>query len=172
MALRNTSTEWGSLAKWLHWLIAIGILVLIVLGLRELKAIHKSVALIVFVLMTVRLIWRLMNETPAHPEGMPGWQRSIATLVHWGLYLVVFAQLYAGMMVSGTGTKPLSFFGLFSVPLPIAEDEEAHHFWEEVHEFTWKILAALVILHVVGAIYNHFVRKNDVVRRMTTGVRG
>ena len=33
MALRNTLTEWGSLAKWLHWLIAIGIAVLIVLGL-------------------------------------------------------------------------------------------------------------------------------------------
>ena len=92
MALRNTLTEWGSLAKWLHWLIAIGIAVLIVLGLEDMKAIHKSVALVVFALMTVRLTWRLMNETPTHPEGMPGWQRTAATLVHWGLYLVVTAS--------------------------------------------------------------------------------
>ena len=35
MALRNTSIEWGSLAKALHWLIAVGIVVLVALGLAQ-----------------------------------------------------------------------------------------------------------------------------------------
>jgi cytochrome b561 len=74
------------------------------------------------------------------------------------------------MLVVGTGGKPVPFFGLFSVPLRVTEDDGAHEFWEEVHEFSWKIIAALLIVHVVGAIFNHFVRKNDIVRRMTTGV--
>lgn len=170
MGLRNTTTEWGSLAKALHWLIAIGLVALVALGLVDVKPIHKSIAMLVFVLMTVRLIWRFMNEVPAHPDGMSGAQRALAALVHWGLYLVVFVQLFAGVMVSGTGGKPWGFFGLFSVPLPVAEDDEAHHFWEEVHEFVWIVLAVLVALHVLGALYNHFALKNDVLRRMTTGV--
>ena len=35
MGLRNTTTEWGSLAKDLHWLIAIGLLALTYLGLEQ-----------------------------------------------------------------------------------------------------------------------------------------
>jgi len=65
----------------------------------------------------------------------------------------------------------LPVFGLFSIPLPVAEDHDAHEFWEEVHEFVWKPLAALVVLHILGALYNHFVVKNDVLRRMTHGVK-
>ena len=181
MVLRNTSNEWGALAKWLHWLAAIGIFYLIYLGLEQadmergdaksaVRALHGSVAAVVFVLMTIRLIWRFMNETPAGPDNVPGWQRAISAIVHWGLYASVFLQLVAGMLVVGTGGRPVPFFGLFSVPLPVTEDDGAHEFWEGVHEFSWKIIAALLIVHVVGAIFNHFVRKNDIVRRMTTGV--
>jgi cytochrome b561 len=74
-------------------------------------------------------------------------------------------------MTVATGGSSLPFFGLFSVPLPIAENSDVHHFWEEVHEFTWAIIAALLIVHVLGALYNHFVLKNDVLRRMTIGVQ-
>lgn len=182
MALRNTATEYGSLAKWLHWLVAIGIVCLIFLGLQqsdmdsgaardEVRALHGSIAVLVLLLMTVRLIWRLVNEVPAHPDGMPAWQRGIAALVHWGLYAAVFAQVAAGMMVVATGGKPVPFFGLFAIPLPVAEEHDAHEMWEEVHEVMWWAIAALVVVHVLGALYNHFVLKNDVLRRMTHGLK-
>lgn len=35
MGLRSTTTEWGSVAKALHWLIAIGLFALIYLGLEQ-----------------------------------------------------------------------------------------------------------------------------------------
>lgn len=182
MSLRNTATEWGSLAKALHWIIAIGVFVLIYLGLEQagmergdeksrIRFIHSSIATIVLLLMTIRIVWRFMNETPAHPQGMARLQALVADLVHWGLYIAVFLQLLAGAMVTGTGGRGLPVFGLFSIPLPVGEDNDAHEFWEEVHEFVWKPLAALVILHILGALYNHFVAKNDVLRRMTHGVK-
>jgi len=101
---------------------------------------------------------------------MPGWQHAVATLVHWVIYVAVFVQLISGPITIATGGRAIPFFGLFSFPLPVEESEEAHHFWEEVHEFSWKIVAAIVVLHILGALYNHFVAKNDVLRRMTTGV--
>ena len=181
MALKNTTNEFGSLAKALHWLVAIGIFALIYLGLEQadmergdektyIRFVHSSIALGVFILMTVRIAWRFMNDVPGHPEGMPAWQRTSATLVHWGLYAAVFVQLSAGFMTVATGGKPLPFFGIFSVPLPVAEDRDAHHFWEEIHEFTWKIVAVLLVVHIAAALYNHFVLKNDVLRRMTAGI--
>lgn len=182
MALRNTSAEFGSLAKWLHWLIAIGLVVILYLGLEqagmergpekaEMRVIHGSIALLVLVLMSVRLVWRFMNEVPGHPDGMPALQRAAATLVHWAIYIAVFVQLISGPVTIATGGRAISFFGLLSFQLPVEESEEAHHFWEEVHEFSWKIVAAIVVLHVLGALYNHFIAKNDVLRRMTTGAR-
>lgn len=183
MSLRNTSAEWGALSKALHWLVTIGLVVLVYLGLKQagmdsgdektyIRFIHASIALVVFVLMTVRLVWRFMNEVPGHPAGVPAWQRASATLIHWGLYVAVYIQLIAGGMTVATGGNPLPFFGIFSIPLPVAEDSDAHHFWEEVHEATWIIVAVLVVMHVVAALYNHFVLRNEVLRRMTSGIKG
>jgi cytochrome b561 len=181
MAIKNTTNEFGSVSKWLHWFAAIGIIVLFWIGLEQagmergpekmaVRATHASAALIVFVLMTLKLIWRLMNETPAHPENMPGWQRLSSTLVHWGIYIAVFVQLISGAMTVGTDGTPLPFFGLFSVPLPIAENGEGHEFWEGIHESAWIAVAAILVIHILGALYNHFIVKNDVLRRMTTGI--
>jgi len=182
VGLRNTTTEWGSLSKALHWLIAIGIFALLYLGLEQagmergdeksrIRFIHASIATGMFILMTFRIVWRFMNDVPAHPVDNSKVQRIVSDIVHWGLYLTVFVQLTAGAFVTGTGGRGLPFFGIFSIPLPIAEDHDAHEFWEEVHEFMWKPIAVLIVLHVLGAIYNHFMAKNDVLRRMTHGVK-
>lgn len=182
MAVRNTRVEYGTLAKALHWLVAVGLFTLIYLGLEqaglergpektEIRFIHGSIALAVFGLMTVRIIWRFMNEIPAHPPNIAAWQRLSAALVHWGLYLAVFTQLSSGAMIVATGGNALPFFGLFSIPLPVAENRDNHEFWEEVHEFSWKIVAVLIVIHVLGALYNHFVARNDVLRRMTMGIK-
>lgn len=182
MGLKNTTTQWGSLAKALHWLIAIGLFALIYLGLDQagmergdeksrIRFIHGSIATGLLLLMTIRIIWRFMNDVPAHPEGNSRLQCIISDVVHWGLYLAVFAQLLVGALMNGTGGRGLPFFGLFSIPVPIAEGHDAHELWEEVHEFMWKPIAALIVLHILGALYNHFVAKNDVLRRMTHGAK-
>jgi cytochrome b561 len=181
MGLSNTSSQYGTLAKTLHWLVAFGIFWLIYLGLEQagmergeaksaIRVTHASWALLVLTLMTIRIVWRFMSETPAHPEGMPGWQRVSATVTHWAIYIAVFTQLIAGAMTVATNGNGLPFFGM-SIPVPIAENHDAHEFWEEIHEFNWKPLAALLVLHVLASLYNHFIAKNDVLRRMTVGTR-
>lgn len=182
MGLKNTAVDYGTLAKALHWLVAIGLFALIYLGLQQsgmergdersqIRFIHASIAAITLILMTVRIVWRFMNEVPAHPDGMPGWQRMISSFVHWGLYVAVFAQLSAGAMVVGTGGNGIPVFGLFTIPVPVTENHDAHEWWEEVHEFAWKPVAALIVIHVLAALYNHFIVKNDVLRRMTVGLK-
>lgn len=181
MALRNTQFEYGSVAKWLHWLVALGIFALIVLGLLQsdmdsgpqragIRELHGSIALLVLALMIVRLAWRWTNETPAHPVGIPGWQRASAMLVHGAIYIAVFVQLVSGALAVATGGKPLAFFGLFSIPLPIAKSRDGHEFWEEIHEAGWIAIALLVAVHVLAALYHHLILKNDVLKRMTVGV--
>jgi cytochrome b561 len=137
MPLRNTQLEYGTAAKWLHWLVALGIFALVFLGLLQsdmdsgpertaIRELHGSIAMLLLVLMTLRLIWRWVNDTPGHPEGVPGWQRASAALVHLAIYIAVFVQLVSGALAVATGGKPIAFFGLFSIPLPVAKDRNAH----------------------------------------------
>ena len=122
-------------------------------------------------LMTIRIIWRFMNDVPSPPDTMPAWQRTVSSLVHWGLYLTVFSQLFAGAMMNGTAGRGIPVFGLFAIPVPVAENHDAHEWWEEVHGFAWRPIAVLLTIHILAALYNHFIAKNDVVRRMTVGVK-
>ena len=42
----------------------------------------------------------------------------------------------------------------------------------EVHEFLKNVLIAVVALHIAGALYEHFVTRSDVLKRMLRPERG
>lgn len=177
MAIGNTTETYGWLARLLHWVIAGLIFYLIYLGLvsgdlegeakAAMRATHKSVALLTLSLMTLRVAWRLMNPRPAAPEGAPRWQSLAAVWTHGLLYAAVFYQLFVGILVAGQ--RPIPFFGLFDVPPLLTENREQHEFFEALHKTGWIVLAVLVGIHVFAAVYHHFVRKDDVLKRMTVG---
>jgi len=178
VALKNTTETYGWLAKLLHWAITLLLIGMVYAGLTftgmergpertELAALHKSVALLVLLLMTVRLIWKFMNARPADPEGLSAMQKAASKWMHRLLYAAVYFQLTVGLLVAGTGW--ISFFGIFDIPPFLAENEELHEQFEELHEIGWIILVALVALHVLAALHHHFIAKNDVLKRMTSG---
>ena len=176
--MKNTTENYGWLAKLLHWVIVLLLIGLVYAGLTftgmergvdrtELAGLHKSMALLTLLLMTVRLVWKFMNPRPADPAGTPAWQRTAGRLTHGLLYAAVYFQLTAGILVSGQ--RPISFFGLLEIPPFLEQNEEQHEFFEGLHGWGWKILAGLVTLHVLAALYHHFKLKDDVLRRITTG---
>lgn len=177
VALANTQDSYGWLARLLHWGIAGLIFYLIYLGLvsgdlegeakSAMRATHKSFALLTLALMTVRVIWRLMNPRPEDPAGTPGWQKAAALWAHWAIYAAVFFQLTIGILVAGQ--RPISFFGLFEIGPLLTENRDQHEFFEELHEIGWIVLAVLVGIHVLAAIYHRLIRKDNVLQRMTTG---
>ncbi len=99
----------------LHWLIALGILVLLGLGLAMTRGPlspmdrfafyqwHKSVGLTVLVLMGVRLAWRLFHAPPPLPAAMPKAERRAASAAHLALYGLLLAMPLVGWaMVSAS----------------------------------------------------------------------
>jgi cytochrome b561 len=162
----------------LHWFIALLLVGLVIVGLivaemergpdkQQLEGIHISVGLVLLVLMTLRLIWKLRNPSPADPPGAPRWQRIAARLTHWGLYAAIYFQIVIGIL--GEGQRPIAFFNLFEFGPLIARNEAQHALFEEVHASAWIVIAVLAGVHVLAALYHHFVQKDDVLRRMTIG---
>ena len=182
MPLRNTPETWGAAHKALHWLIALAVVGLLCVGwvmdeMRnspdkiEVYALHKSFGITVLALMLVRLAWRWTNPRPVLPPTMKPWERTLAGVVHAGLYLALLAMPLSGWLFNSASNFPLKWFGLFPLPSLGGPDKELKHLAEEVHEWLSWAIVVLVLLHVAGALKHHFVDRDVVLRRMLPGGR-
>ncbi len=127
----------------------------------------------------MRLGWRLVHPVPALPLGMHPVVAAFARFTHVFFYfLIIFIPLSGWVMVSasplGNGT---SYFGLFiwpNLPFFVGQTREqlhaTHEMYETVHVYLAWSAIVLVPIHVIAALYHHFLRGDDVLRRMVPGM--
>jgi cytochrome b561 len=177
--LGNTNKEWGWPAKLLHWLGAAGIAILLVHGwwMTHLTprperlanyAWHSALGYDVLALTVLRLLWRWANSVPAQPSDSKRWERLSAQLGHVGLYVFILAVSVTGWVVANTFRTPMTHDLLgFPVPAIVSTMERSTRaLVEESHMLLAYLLAALVVVHTLGALRHHFWKRNDVLRRM------
>ena len=181
MANKSTLENWGWLTRALHWLIALAVLGMLAAGLYagsldtstpagDLRYyavidVHKSFGLTILMLMAFRLVWRLAERTPTLSPMVPTWEKILARTSQVLLYLGLFLLPVTGWLWASAYGEPVRFFG-FKLPglvhLTGPDATLAHH----IHIITAFVLMAIVGLHVLGALKNHFVDRNDVLRKM------
>lgn len=178
MSLKNTPDRWGSVSKSLHWLIALLILALGIVGLLmgELPktpkyfwvyTAHKSIGITVLALVAARLAWRLYAGAPRPVPGTPTWQERIAEATHWLLYVLMFAIPLSGWLYdSASGLRPFKLFGLFEMPKLVAPDESSAQFSHALHEWGFWLLILVVLAHAGAALYHHLHQRDATLARM------
>lgn len=178
MTLKNTPDRWGSVSKSLHWLIALLILALGIVGLLmgELPktpkyfwvyTAHKSIGITVLVLVVLRLLWRLYAGAPRPVPGTPGWQERIASATHWLLYVMMFAIPLSGWLYdSASGLRPFKLFGLLEMSKLVAPDERAAQLSHALHEWGFWALILVVLAHAGAALYHHLQQRDATLVRM------
>lgn len=186
MALHNSSRSWGSVAKGLHWLIAILILAMLAIGFYAAEVVglrspegfqwiqrHKSLGILVLAVVLVRILWRLQGTVPALPGHVQSWERVAARGVHFLLYFLMLAMPLTGWAVVSTSSSGLKteIFGLFTLPHLLGPDKVLHGLFEEVHELLAFTLLAVVAVHVAAALKHHFIDRDDVLKRMLPWVK-
>lgn len=178
--VKNSDTTYGTVAKGFHWLLLVmltfsvfagNFLADMPKGAEKLQAagMHKSFGAIILTLVFLRLFWRILNVQPGGPVGATPIQRRLASAMHWGLYLLMFAQPLSGILMSQAAGLPVSFFGLFEFPVFLDKNIALAEFFRGMHGIVWILLALAVIGHIAAALYHHFIEKDDVLKRMTVG---
>jgi cytochrome b561 len=180
----NTQTHtdrYDRVAVFLHWTIALLIIIMIAVGLTmgdypiKYKFIaynlHKSTGLTILALSLFRLYWRLSHKPPHLPEGMSGFEKFAAKSTHWMFYFLIIAMPLSGwIMVSADAKFPTVFFWLFQMPqfpLPAAYDTHAtHEKFEWLHYWLAMGTLGLLALHVGAALKHHLINRDSVLRRM------
>jgi cytochrome b561 len=180
---RNTTLVWGWPAKTLHWVGAIVILVLLGHGWWMTHFAprpdriahynwHAALGYDFLALLVLRLLWRWFNTVPTLPLELRRWERAAAQTGHVLLYLLMLLASFTGWALAGTFRTPLAtdLFGL-RLPMIVGQDRALHDFFEKSHELLAYALVAVIVLHTVGAFRHHFLKGNDILRRMTWGSR-
>jgi len=171
------NTTYTSVAKGLHWLMAVMILGLLALGLYmhelplspqklELYSWHKWFGVTAFLLVWLRLAWRVTHRPPALPEAMSHRMQWLAHAGHAVLYgLMVIIPLSGWLMSSAKGFQTV-WFGVLPIPDLLGKDKALGDLLKEVHEALNVLLMLTLAGHVAAALWHHFVLKDDTLRRM------
>ncbi len=170
MALRNTHQSYGAIAKSLHWLSALLILIMLPLGFLmntpPVYSLHKSIGLTILAITIVRVTWKLTNPSPKH-ENLPKLLQSLAHLTHWALYLSIFVMTFSGWLMSTASGHIPSFFGMFELAMPgITLNRELAGIAASFHETCAWVVVALISAHLLAVIYHQWIRKDNLLLKM------
>ncbi len=163
----------------LHWLLALMILGSFSMGVYmsglplsptrlKLYNWHKWAGVTILALSALRLLWRLTHRPPADLP-MPRWQRVAAHAAHWALYALFFAIPLAGWAYSSAAGFPIVWFGVLPLPDFVSPDRALAATLKQLHGALAFALAAVVVLHVAGALKHHLIDRDGLLRRMLPG---
>jgi cytochrome b561 len=166
-------------ARWLHWILAVLIITMLAVGwtmtsmehkpgASTLFSLHKSVGLAVLVLVTLRIIWRASHPAAPLPDYVPSWQKRLANATEWTLYVCMAVMPLTGYLGASHQKHPPAFFGLPTPAWALPDHDVAERFFS-VHSFVAWPLAALILLHVAGALKHVLIDRDSVFRRMSVG---
>lgn len=170
-------------ARALHWGIALIVIVAIALieltdlfpkgsaGRDGLKHWHAQLGIAILGLTVLRLALRLGRATPAIVPAPQPWEAAAAGFMHAALYAVMLALPVLGIAMLQASGKPVDFLGLH-LPVFLAQDKSLGHSLEEAHELLGNIAIGLIALHATAALWHHFVRHDNTLRRMLPAGRG
>lgn len=171
------TAQYTSTAKWLHWLMAIALCAVFVLGFYmhdlpfsplklKLFSWHKWAGVCLFMLVFIRLAWRIMHRPPPLPGHMKPIERLIAHAGHHTLYLLMIVIPLSGWLMSSAKGFQTVLFGVFPLPDLLEKNEMLGGLLQQLHLGLNLFLALVVVGHAAAALKHHFIDKDDVLARM------
>lgn len=169
--------KYNCLSRTFHWVMAVLMIGMLAVGLymsdldfsdfkMSLYGYHKATGILILALVALRILWRFKHTPPALPADMKPYEKLLAKGAHYALYLAMIIMPLSGWGMSSAGGHPISFFGLFTVPPLVEKNKELGGFFHETHEIAGYAVIVLIAFHFAAALYHHFVRKDDVLKRM------
>ena len=174
--MKDTENGYGRISILLHWLAAITMIALFVLGQaaedasdsdrKALLGLHISIAISMYLILVGRIGWRLFN---GRPRVLIQQSKPLMLLAHW-IPIILLAGL-ALMLLSGpimvwSKGYPINIFGLISLPSPLGKMETLHEAMEALHKLGAKLLFFAFILHMLGVLKHLIIDRDNTLKRI------
>jgi cytochrome b561 len=164
----------------LHWVMALLLITLLVLGYymvdipkgvpnrADFFNLHKSLGVLAIVLIMLRLGWRKTHPAPKLPAKIPALTVSAAKWSHLLLYACMVLQPLTGYLSSSFNKYGVKFFGI-ELPKWGWEDALLRDLFMKCHHLIAVFLVALIVVHVLAAFKHLLVDRDCVFQRMLIG---
>lgn len=162
----------------LHWLVAFAVYGMFALGLwmvtlgyydgwyHQAPEIHKSIGIILFTIMIIRVVWRFVSPPPKPLSSYSALVRISAVTAHLLLYTLLFAILISGYLISTADGDAISVFGWFNVPAIFTGYGQQADLAGNVHLWLAWTVVIISILHGLAALKHHFIDRDITLKRM------
>jgi cytochrome b561 len=137
----------------------------------QLYSYHKWAGITAFLLVLVRLAWRMMHRPPALPESMPRLMQLAAHAGHGMLYLLMLAIPLSGWLMSSAKGFQTVWFGVLPIPDLVGKDKQLGDLLALVHQSLNLLFVAVLAGHIGAALKHHFIDRDDILTRMLPGRR-
>jgi len=182
MTTPNRPDQYGLTARSFHWIMALLIVGLYCVGYimtnldvspakLRFYSYHKWTGVTVFGLAVLRLLWRWHAPPPALPLHLRAWEKSVAEMTHRLLYLLLFLVPLSGWLMSSAKGFQTVYLGLLPIPDAVAKNAALGATLDEVHYALNSLLLIVVLGHAAAALKHHFIDRDEVLARMTPGLR-
>lgn len=159
-------------AIYLHWLIAFLLIGLFAVGLYmndlplspwklQIYSWHKWAGVTVFLLVFIRIFWRLTHRPPTLSGDRHATMRMAAQAGHRLLYLLMVAIPVSGWLMSSAKGFQTVYFGVLPLPNLLDKNKELGELLQSIHQILNFVLAVLVTGHVGVALKHQLSDKND-----------
>jgi cytochrome b561 len=178
MQWRNTSTQYGLVSVLMHWLVAVVVFGLFALGYwmvgldyysswyRTAPDLHKSIGLLLFALMVLRVVWRGLSPVPGSLPEHGQLTRLASKLGHAFLYVGLFALMISGYLISTADGRGIEVFGLFEIPATLTSIPDQEDIAGVVHKYLAWALVIFAGLHGLAALKHHVIDRDRTLLRM------
>jgi cytochrome b561 len=178
MPAKNTRSRYGWVSVGIHWLMAMVVIGMFALGIwmRQLSyydpwyqdgpTIHKSIGVLLFILLLARIGWRSINIRPKDDPVLKKWERTTAHLTHFAMYGLMLMLMTAGYLISTADGRQIEVFNFFSVPATLHGIENQEDIAGEIHEILAWALILLAGVHALAALKHHFINRDSTLLKM------
>jgi cytochrome b561 len=171
MSVFGTENRYGLVAQAIHWVTALLVLsAWLIAGswgrdeTAPVMGLHQSLGFTVFLLVLVRLVWRLFDTRPPKPA-VPGLMAFAARVSHWLLYALLVLVPLSAIVGTWREGHDLLVYGNEIAPM-IATSRRLGHQILEIHQLLADALIWLAGFHALAAIFHHLVLRDRVLRQM------
>lgn len=176
--MRTTSSRYGAGAQAFHWLTVMLVLAAYVLSKVDsyslysaaadgLRRIHETLGVLVFIVVVLRLLWRLIDSTPAKSP-MPRWMAMAAKLVQFALYALLIAIPATAVLGTWFAGLPVTLLG-FDIAPQFAEAHGLGQLIMEMHTALGDVILWVAGVHAAAALFHHFYLRDQVFQSMVPG---
>ena len=126
---------------------------------------HKSIGITLFVLIVLRILWRVTHKPPKLLSTYKTWERKLANATHHFLYLLMVAMPISGLIMAVSSKYGVKWFGLPFVKG--LDNKNLRDIFKETHEIVAVLILVMLVLHIGGALKHKFIDKDDTLKRMS-----